>query len=883
MESDAKMRDRCGMVSAEAREDVVLRDGSTLRLRPTTAGDERALIDFFEQLSADSRRLRFQGAVRVDARVVAAFLRSDGRETLSLVGELADEAGTPRVIALGTFIRLRDPARAEVAFTVADEFQRRGIGSRLLERLAAHARAGGIERFVAQVLPENTLMLRVFRDTGFEVKRRYVDGAVEVEFELASSPDVLNRIAQRDHSAVAASLIPFFRPQSVAIIGASARRGTIGGELFRNVIAADFDGAAYPVNPKGDPVGGVSGYRSIQEIPAQIDLAVICVPGAQVIDAADSALRSGVRALCVISAGFAETGSEGRARQDQLVALVRAYGARLIGPNCLGIGSTARRLNATFARRAFPAGRVAFSSQSGALGLALLEQADKRGLGLSAFISIGNKADVSSNDLLEYWEDDPETDVVLLYLESFGNPRKFARVAGRVARSKPILAIRSGTSSAGARAAASHTAALAGSDVVVDALFRQAGVLRAATLQELLDTAVLLTALPAPAGNRVAVVTNAGGLGILCADACEAEGLVLPELAPDTRAALAAAAPVEASLTNPVDLLGSANASTYDSALPPILADPNVDAVIALFVPPVVEDPVAVEAVLGRHAAASPKPLLSVVMSADGSAGGGFDYPESAARALGLAAQRAAWLRRPAGTISDIAVDVVAARRIVDAAPAGWLDADAARGLLEAYGIPIVEERRAETPEEAVAASIELGLPVVVKTAAAGVHKTESGGVVIDVRTPEDVRAAAARMSGPVLIQRYVTEGAELLAGLVQDPVFGPLVAFGPGGVLAELIGSANFALAPLTDVDAEELISTGKAAKLVDGWRGTPAADRVALMDLLHRLSRLADDLPEIAELDLNPVLASPGGCVAVDSRIRIARPPGNTSPKTW
>jgi acetyl coenzyme A synthetase (ADP forming)-like protein len=870
------------VIATASREDVVLQDGSTLRLRPTVLADEAALIDFFGGLSEESLHLRFHGGVKVDDRLVARFLQSDS-ESLSLVGELADPDGVSRVVALGTFVRLRDRSRAEVAFVVADELHRRGIASRLLERLAAHARIESIERFVAQVLPENAAMLGVFRDTGFEVTRRYVDGVVEVEFALSSSPEVLDRIAQRDHSAVAASLTPFFQPRSVAVIGASARRGTIGGELFRNVIAADFDGAAYPVNPKGDPVGGVPGYRSIEDIPSVVDLAVICVPGAQVVPAAQSTLRAGVRALCVISAGFAETGSEGLARQEQLLALVRAHGARMIGPNCLGVASTARRLNATFARRAFPPGRVAFSSQSGALGLALLEQADARGLGLSAFASIGNKADVSSNDLLEYWEDDPETDVILLYLESFGNPRKFGRVAGRVARSKPILAMRSGTSSAGARAAASHTAALAGSDAVVDALFRQAGVLRASTLQELLDTAVLLTALPSPAGNRVAVVTNAGGLGILCADACEAQNLVLPELTAETLSSLSEVTPAEASLSNPIDLLGSANAALYERVLPLILADPNVDSLIALFVPPVVENARAVEEVLARFARSSDKPLLSVVLSADGTAHGGFEYPESAARALGLAAQRAAWLRRPAGTTPEVSVDAAAGRAIVTAAPDGWLEPEAASALLAAYGIPLVQERRAGTPEEAAAAAIAIGLPVVVKTAAAGAHKTETGGVALDLRTADEVHAAATRMGGPVVVQQYLTEGTELLAGLVQDPVFGPLVAFGPGGVLAELIGSANFALAPLTDVDAGELIGTGKAAKLVDGWRGAPAADRNALTDLLHRLSRLAVDLPEVSELDLNPVLARSDGCVAVDARIRITRSAPVATTKTW
>src|SRR4051794_10401361 len=745
------------MVATAAREDVVLRDGSTLRLRATTVGDTPALTAFFDRLSSESRHLRFQGAVRIDDKLVAPFVSGDGSERLSLIGELAGPESVLRVVALGTYVRLRDPARAEVAFAVDDALQRRGIGTRLLERLAAHARAEGIDRFVAQVLPENTAMLRVFGETGFEVKRRHVGGVVEVEFELAPSAEVLERTAQRDHSAVAASLEPFFMPRSVAVIGASARRGTIGGELFRNVIAADFDGAAYPVNPKAQPVGGVPAYRTIGEVPEPVDLAVVCVPGDQVFDAALSALRAGIRALCVISAGFAETGTKGQGRQEELLALVRSYSARLIGPNCLGVASSARHLNATFARRAFPPGRVAFSSQSGALGLALLEQADARGLGLSAFVSIGNKADVSSNDLLEYWEDDPETDVVLLYLESFGNPRKFARVAGRVARSKPILAMRSGTSQAGARAAASHPAALGGSDAVVDALFRQAGVLRAATLQELLDTAVLLTALPQPAGNRVAILTNAGGLGILCADACEAAGLELPDLAEETTETLVAVTPPEASLANPVDLLGSANAATYERVLGPLLADPNVDAVIALFVPPVVENARAVEAVLERAGAAAAKPLLPVVMSADGSARGGFDYPESAARALGLAAQRTAWLRRPTGMIPELQVDAAAAAAVVAKAADGWLDGADARSLLAAYGIPLVAERRAASPAEAIDAAAALGYPVVVKTVEAGAHKTEAGGVALDLRTAEDVRAAAERIGGPVTVQQYVT------------------------------------------------------------------------------------------------------------------------------
>jgi len=870
-------------------EDVVLRDGSTLRLRPPTAEDEGVLISFFEALSPESRYLRFHGATMIGRPTVSVALETDWARRGSLLGELVDDTATLRPVALATYVRLRDPSRAEVAFAVADELHGRGIGTRLLERLAEHASAVGIEEFVAEVLPGNAAMLRVFDDAGFETTRSLQGGVVEVALRLdAAHPAVVERRDERDHIAVAASLKPFFEPRSVAVIGASSRRGTIGGELFRNILAADFTGAAYPVNRGAEAVGGVPGYADIADVPVVVDLAVICVPGANVVDATRSALATGVKAICVISAGFAETGAEGRDRQAELLALVRAHGARLIGPNCLGVSSNATRLNATFARRAAPPGRIGFSSQSGALGLALLEEADERGLGLSSFVSIGNKADVSSNDLLEYWQDDPNTDVVLLYLESFGNPRKFARVASRVARTKPILAMRSGTSRSGARAASSHTAALAGSDAAVEALFWQAGVLRARTLEELLDAAVLLSSQPLPRGNRIAVVTNAGGLGILCADACEAAGLSLPPLEPATTAALARVVPAEASSANPVDLLGSATAGTYEVALPIVLADPGIDAVIVLFVPPVVATTADVAAAIASVSATADKPILPVVISADGSPVGSFTYPESAARALGLAARRAAWLRRPVAEAPHLdrldhgAAAAVVARVLADTDDA-WLDASDLRALLAAYGLPLVGERTATDADAAVSAAEELGYPVVVKTAAAGAHKTETGGVHLDLRDEAAVRRACGAVNGPVLVQQYVTGGVELLVGAVQDPVFGPLVAFGPGGVYAELIGSTRFALAPLGEIDVDELISSGKAAKLVDGWRGGPAADRAAVADLIHRVGRLAEDFPEVAELDLNPVIARPNGCIAVDARVRLRRLAATASSKTW
>src|ERR687887_35544 len=807
--------------------DVILRDGSTLRLRAPVADDAGALAAFFSGLSERSFYLRFHGLRRVDRTLIEHFVEPDWNDRGVLVGV----AGETRIVAVAEFMRLRDETSAEVAFAVADELQGRGIGTRLLEQLAARAAAVGIERFVAEVLPENAAMLGVFRDAGFEVAR-------------------------------------------------------------------ELQGCAYPVNREGEAVGGVRGYRSLEELPETVDLAVICLPAQHVLGSAEEALAQGIRALCVISSGFAEVGTEGAERQERLLGLVRAHGGRLVGPNCLGIAIPPLGLNATFGPRPLPPGPIAFSSQSGALGLALLEKAAERRLGFSAFVSVGNKADVSSNDLLEWWEDDEASELVLLYLESFGNPGKFSRLARRVARQKPILALKSGTTNAGARAASSHTAALAGSDAAVEALFLQAGVLRARTLEELVDAASLLSSQPLPQGRRVGVLTNAGGLGILCADACESAGLDLPELSEDTRAALAELVPSDASLANPVDMLGSATAASYAAAIPPLLGDKRLDALIVLFVPPVVAgaDEVAEairETVAGFDA---DKPVLAVVISAGGTpaappeAGSpvaAFPYPESAARALGLAASRSEWLRRRAGTAAALdGVDRAAGRRIVDAALAtggGWLAPQLAAALFEAYGVPLVPERPADSADEAIAAARALGFPVVVKTAAAGAHKTESGGVALDLRDEEQVRAAAQRIGPPVIVQAQVRGGAELLAGVVQDPVFGPLVAFGPGGVLAELIGAAAFRLAPLDEVDAQELVLGGKAGRLVRGFRGAPPADVEALVDLVLRLSALAEDLPEVAELDLNPLFGLSRGCLALDALVRIAPADVRRSPKTW
>jgi acetate---CoA ligase (ADP-forming) len=877
--------------------DVILRDGRTLRLRPPRRDDADALLTFFRALSQQSLYLRFHGFPSLGPQLVEQLLDPDWDERGALLGSFTDD-GQDHVVAVANYVRLRDPRSAEAAFAVADGYQRQGIGTRLVEQLAEHAARHGVERFVAEVLPDNRNMVGVFEALGFELTRELAGGELEITFPIARTEQFEERLAERDHVAVTASLRPFFEPRSVAVLGASTRRGTIGGELFRNVIAGDFAGAAYPVNRDGSPVAGVRAYRSIGEIPDPVDLAVICLPAAAVADAADEALQAGVRALVVISAGFAETGHDGIARQERLLALVRAHGARLIGPNCLGIAVAEARLNATFASRAAPPGNIGFSSQSGALGLALLEAAVTRGLGLSAFVSIGNKADVSTNDLLEWWEDDAATDAILLYVESFGNPRRFGRLARRVARRKPILALKSGTTATGQRAASSHTAALAGSEAAVDALFRQAGVIRAESLEELIDVAGLLSSQPRLSGRSVGILTNAGGLGILCADACDAAGLDVPPLAGETVEALRARLPAEASVANPVDMLGSATANTYAAALPVLLADPHASAVVVLFVPAVSATADDVAAAIERAAAQAPdgKPVLAVVMTSEGVPDAlrtsrrvaAFGYPESAARALGRAAERANWLRRRQGAVPELeGIDRERAeavvRRELEASDDVWLDPAATRELLLSYGVPVVLERVAGSVDEAVEAARELGFPAVVKTAAPGAHKTETGGIALGLADETEVKQAAERIGPPVVVQPMLRGGVELLAGVVQDPVFGPLVAFGPGGVYAELIGEASFRIAPFTDIDAEELVTSGKAGTLVAGFRGAPPADRAALEQLVHRLGRLGDDLPAVAELDLNPVIALPTGCIAVDARVRVRRPTVAARAKTW
>jgi acyl-CoA synthetase (NDP forming) len=648
-----------------------------------------------------------------------------------------------------------------------------------------------------------------------------------------------------------------------------------------------------PVHPTAGAIDGLRAYRHVSEIPGDVDLAVVVVPAAQVLDVVDDCLARGIRALCVISAGFGETGSEGRLRELQLLEKVRAAGCRLIGPNCLGLLNTdpAVRLNATFSPVYPPAGSVAMSTQSGALGLAILDYARRLDIGISSFVSVGNKVDVSGNDLIQYWAEDPRTSVILLYLESFGNPRTFGQIARRVGRVKPIVAVKAGRSKAGARAGSSHTGALATDDTVVEALFRQAGIVRADTLEELFDVAALLAHQPLPRGRRVAILTNAGGPGILAADACEARGLEIVALSEQTRAELRTFLPAAASVGNPVDMIASAPAEHYRQALATLLRDDSVDSVLTIVIPTLVTEPDAVASAITSAVAAAPgKTVAGIFMRTAGAPASlspipSYAFPEAAANALAHAASYAEWKNTPLGSVPVLAgFDAAAARQIVDDAlerGGGWLTPDEAQALLNAIGVPSAPMRLARTPLEAAAAATALGFPVALKAIGPTMlHKTERQAVRLGLSDETSVREAAREFEerfrgelSALLVQRMIPGGVEMLVGAVLDPMFGPLIACGTGGILVDLLHDTAFRLHPLTADDAAAMIDELKGASLLRGFRGTAPADERALRDVVLRISALLTACPAIHEVDLNPVKVLTSGACALDARVRVER----------
>jgi len=885
-----------------AADALILRDGTTARVRLCAPADAPALRDFIERIR-DRNTLREREAGRLSVEELCDCERPDTRLTMLA---LRTVGGEERVVGSAGYVATDDGA-AEIGMGVDPDFRGLGLATALVERIAAAAAHHGHRRLTVRVAEANAPLIDVLRGSGYVLAENADRGLVAVDLLAAPGDEARERGELRDRLAAAASMRPFFHPRAVAVVGASRDEESLGFRTLHGLVLHRFRGPVYAVNPKADSVGAIPCYPSVRDLPGPVDLAVVLVPRQRVEAVVDDCAAAGVRALVVITAGYAETGDEGRARQDRLLDRVRAHGMRMVGPNCMGLinADPEVRLAATFAPVFPPAGNVAMSSQSGALGLAILATAEEIGVGLSTFVSVGNKADVSANDLLQYWEGDEHTGVILLYVESFGNPRRFARIARRVAREKPIVAVKSGRTGAGKRAAGSHTAALAESDVAVEALFRQTGVLRAETLEEMFDIALALSSQPLPRGNRVAILTNAGGPGILAADALEARGMRIAELSADVRARLDAFLPEEASTTNPVDMIAGAGAEEYARAAEVLLEADEVDALILIHAPIEASHLISVEDalhdVLARTDADERKPVLTCLMGAGGRGPArslrrgvpSYAFPEAAARVLGRVAEYAAWRREPLGVEPELAdFDGEAARAVCDRVLAGrgdgWLLPDEVAALAKAAGLPLVEGRVAKTPGEAVAAAAELGMPVAAKLVSRTlVHKTDLGGVKLGLRDAAAVRGAfedirrsldeggqGGAFEG-VLIQPMLEGGVEIMAGMTEDPVFGPLIAFGLGGIHVEVLGDVVFRVAPLTDKDASEMVHGIRGRKLLEGYRGHPPADEAALEDMLLRLSRLADEVAEIDDVDINPAFARPPGegCRIVDLRVHVRR----------
>lgn len=721
-------------------------------------------------------------------------------------------------------------------------------------------------------------------------------------------PDVQRRTASEEDFA-RASLRPLFHPRSVAVVGASREPDKVGHRILRAVMAAEFEGTVYPVNPRADHVCSIRAFPSVGAIPEPVDLAVIAVPAPLVLDVVRDCGEAGVQGLVVITAGFAETGERGRRRQEELVAEVRRHGMRMVGPNCLGLASTdpAVRLNASFSPIAPPFGRAALCSQSGALGIAVIAQARRVALGLSAFVSVGNKADVTDHDLLDYWGEDPATDVILFYLESFGDPTRLGPIARRVGRTKPIVVVKSGRTEAGERAAGSHTAALAGADTAVSAFFRQTGVIRATSLREMFDLARFLTQQPLPGGRRVGIVSNAGGPAILCADALERAGLEVPPLGEPTRAALAEFLPEEAATGNPVDMIASAGPQEYRRAIEIVLASGEVDSVVAMYTPVALFHTEAIQRAIldavesSRGEGERTIPVLASVVGGDEDiyvlrgereSVPAYPFPEEIAQVLGRSVAYRRWREADPGTrvqFEDQRLDEARAicRGVVDELGPGWLPVVEARRVLEAAGLRVPPGGVADTAERAVELAGEIGYPVAMKLASRTlVHKTEIGGVKLGLEDRDQVREAfrsirerveqedAVDSMEGVLMQPMLDETAEVMLGVDPDPVFGPVLAFGLGGIHVEVLGDLAFRVAPLTDRDAREMVREIRGYRLLTGYRAHPEADVEALEEALLRLSRLVEHVPEIGQVDLNPVFAlQPGeGYCIVDARIEVA-----------
>jgi acyl-CoA synthetase (NDP forming)/GNAT superfamily N-acetyltransferase len=882
--------------------DVLLRDGGTAHIRPIGPDDAQLLVDFYGRVSDESKYYRFFSPMpRLSDRDVARFTQVDHKDRVAFILVLGGE-----MIAVGRY-DVVEPGEAEVAFLVEDRHQGRGIGQLLLEHLAQAGRENGVERFTAEVLPDNQKMIHTFRDAGYKVASEYEDGVMVLEFPIDPTDTAIGLMAGREHRAEAASIEKFFTPRSVAVIGASRRQDTIGQALVRNLVMGNFNGRVYAVNQSTDAVSGLPAYPSVNDIPGDVDLAIVAVPADVVEDVVLDCAAKGVHGLVVISSGFAETGEEGRQRQRRLVGLARSYGLRLVGPNCLGIINTdpTWSLNASLSSLMPPRGRAGFFCQSGALGSAILEKVNNRGLGLSTFVSAGNRADVSGNDLLQYWEEDDSTEVVLLYLESIGNPRKFSRIARRVSLRKPIIAVRSGRTTQGVPMG--HAVRqIAAPPQAVDAMFRQAGVIQVDTLEEMFDVAQLLAHQPLPRGRRVAVVGNSDALGLLAADAAAAVGLVV---------------------NKSVALGADATAEDFEDALDDAIDDPDVDSVVAVYIPPLNVSGEDVANVLAAVGEQSDKPLVSSFLGAEGvpellrvpdvagnTAGRGSvpSYPavEAAVRALARVVGYAVWLRTPDGPPLDVFdADPGAAKRLIGEVlaqhPEGAdLDQDQLTELLAAYGVELWEAVPVDTVEKAVAAGEALGWDVVLKATAEHLReRPDLAHVWRNIDTPAEMQDAWASLNGIIaepekagfVVQKNSPPGVPVAIRSIEDPLFGPVVSFGISGPLIELLEDKAYRIPPLLGGDAAAMVREIKSSPMLFGYRGSEVVDVAEIERLILRVSQLQNDLPQVSSLDLSLVLAGADGIKVLtaagrvdqvlDPRSdwfvrRLSRTPGDTLP---
>lgn len=871
------------VVGAHLGADVVLRDGATARVRAITPEDALELQRFHMGQSEQSIYFRFFAPMpRLSDADLHRFTHVDLHDRLALLCLIGDQ-----IVGVGRYDRV-SPSAAEVAFNVADAHHGRGIGALLLEHLAAAARERGIRRFVADVLPQNARMLAVFTEAGYDVRHHLEDGVISVSIDLEPTDRTRAVMEEREHRAEARSVEALFNPDGIVVFGASRRPGTIGYRMMANLVGSAFTGRLYVVHPEADRVQGVAAYRSLDDLPDPVDVAVVAVPAPAVLDVVRDCARHGVRGLIVVSGGFAETGPEGLERQRELVRVARGHGLRVVGPNSWGIinADPAVRLNVSLVRRLPAAGRLGLFCQSGAMTVSVLDFVARRRLGMSTFVSAGNRADVSGNDCMQFWEEDPRTDVIGLYLESVGNPRKFSRIARRLTRRKPVIVLASGVSAFGAPPGHVVRPSLA-PPAAFDAMLRQSGCIRVENVHQLFDVAQLLLHQPLPEGPAVGVVANSDALAALIADSCTSWNLDV--------------------VHGPVALRPQATDEEFRASLRACVDDERVQAVVAAFVPPVATDSVQIADALAEISKVSRVPVLACLIGMDedaepvearlrsGTSVPTYRTPEEAVRALAAAVRYGAWRRRDVGhTVDPPGCDPDGAVRLVEAAlatagpgDAHELPAATTAQLLACYGITLWPDRPAPDADAAVRAAEALGWPVVLKATAPHLrHRADLGGVRLDIADEEELRRDLAEMrqqleplgGTDLVVQRMAPPGVACVVRTVEDPLFGPVVSFGLGGDASELLGDVSHRIPPLTDLDVSDLIRSVRAAPKLFGHRGARPVDVRALEDVVARAARLADDLPEVAGLELNPVVVSEHGAAVLGARVRLAPDPGRS-----